>query len=321
MIFETKKIQIETLSEYLSAVRANLNFSPVEVCKKTGISIKFLNALESGNLKILPADVYVYGFLRQLAQLYIIDQNILIEQYKKERGIESQIAKASKDSSSVIDGKFFGKLVITPKVLSFIFGAVFVTITILYIIWQVWSINKTPSLQIFSPENNAVISSSFVDVKGQTDPGMSVTVNDQIVFVDNKGNFQTQLGLSAGAKEISIVAKNRFDKVNSKVLNITGSASNTTIDSQRLELKVDFNSNVVLGFGIDDQPTQTLNFSKGDSKIFTATKQILLSTTDAGATKVTLNGQLLGPMGRAGETLNNVSFFAQASSTTTPASP
>ncbi len=320
MIFETKKIQIETLSEYLSAVRANLNFSPVEVCKKTGISIKFLNALESGNLKTLPADVYVYGFLRQLAQLYIIDQNILIEQYKKERGIESQIAKASQEGASAISKKFFGKLVITPKVLSFIFGAFFVVVTVLYIIWQVWSINKTPSLQIFSPENNAVISSSFVDVKGQTDPGMSVTVNDQIIYVDNKGNFQTQLGLSAGAKEISIVAKNRFDKTNSKVLNVTGSAPTTVTTSEQLQLKVDFNSNVVLGFTIDDQPAQTLNFSKGDSKIFIATKQILLSTTDAGSTKVTLNGQVLGAMGRAGEILNNVSFFAQASGTTTPIS-
>ena len=58
MLFEKKKVRIETLSEYLNAVRKNLDLSIEEVCAKTGISRKFLNALESGNFKELPADVY-----------------------------------------------------------------------------------------------------------------------------------------------------------------------------------------------------------------------------------------------------------------------
>lgn len=309
MIFEQKKIQIETLSEYLSAARVNLNLSAEEVSKKTNISIKFLTALESGNLSALPANVYVYGFLRQLAEIYLVDEIVLIEQYKKEKGISQQLYNAEKNQSSGWQRKYFKKLVVTPKILSFGMGTIFVVASLIYIIWQVWSINKTPKLEIIKPENNSVINSSFVQVVGKTDPGMNITVNDQIIFVDNNGNFQTQVGLSPGPKEIIVVSKNRFDKSFTKTLNITGAVPEATISG--LQVKVDFTGTVTLNFIIDDQPEQSLAFNPGDSKMFMATKKIVISTTDAGATKINLNGQNLGPIGRNGEVINNVSFYAQ----------
>ena len=115
MIFEKKKIQIETLSEYLCAVRLNLNLSAEEVSKKTNISLKFLCALEKGDLKKLPADVYVYGFLRQLSELYIVDKDELIEQYKKERGIVQQLSNAVLVNNNSKSNRFFNKFIITPK--------------------------------------------------------------------------------------------------------------------------------------------------------------------------------------------------------------
>ena len=56
------------------------------VSRRTEISEKFLQALETGAYHKLPADVYVYGFLRKLGRLYRVDSAILIEQYNKERG-------------------------------------------------------------------------------------------------------------------------------------------------------------------------------------------------------------------------------------------
>ena len=46
MIFEKKKIQIETLGEYLREVRGNLQLSLEEVAKKTNIKPAFLKGLE-----------------------------------------------------------------------------------------------------------------------------------------------------------------------------------------------------------------------------------------------------------------------------------
>lgn len=320
MIFEKKKIQIETLSEYLTSVRLNLDLSREEVCKKTGISLKFLDSLETGNFKILPADVYVNGFLKQLATLYSVDQEPLIDQYKKELGISQQLSKTTDNFSGSWRKKYFGKVIVTPKILSFGMGALFVAMSLAYIIWQVWSINKTPSLEIFQPADNSVIAASFVSVLGRTDPGMNVTVNGQTIFVDSSGGFQTQLGLSPGSEEISITAKNRFNKTFSKTVNITGAAPAPGSISPQLQLKVDFTSAVVLTVTIDSQASQTLTFNQGDSKIFMANKQAVLSTSDAGATKITLNGQVLGPMGRPKEVLNNVFFYPPPPVLPTPGS-
>ncbi len=311
MLFEQKKIQIETLSEYLSAARKNLNFSISEVSKKTGIKTSFIENLESGNFKRLPADVYVLGFLKQLAELYLIGPKELANQYKKEKGIQKHLEHESGTAGARWGKKYFKKIVITPKLLSIFFILTFITMSLLYIIWQVWSINKAPSLQIMEPENNSVIAGSAVNVQGVTDPGIIITVNDQVIFVDQKGNFQTQLGLTPGAKEITILAKNRFGKTVSKLLRITG-ASQLPEDSKQLNLKIDFSATVVLSLTIDDGIQQTLQFAAGDSKTFTAKQKIVLSTSDAGATKVNLNGQNIGSLGKPHEQLNNLPFYSKA---------
>ena len=70
---------------------------------------------------------------------------------------------------------------------------------------------------------------------------------------------------------------------------------------------------------MDDQETQNFNFSSGDTKTFIAKQKIILSTSDAGATDISLNGQNLGLMGKAKEQLSGITFYAPpASATTTP---
>lgn len=316
MLFEQKKIRIETLSEYLASVRKNLNFSPEEVSSKTGIKLKFLLCLEKGDFKPLPADVYVLGFLRQLAQFYMVDSGELIEQYKKEKNIQKQVVKQNQKLAGGLLKKYFGNLVITPKALSAILGLGFVVLTLGYIFWQLWSIDKTPALLVSEPQNNSVIAGAFVNVLGHTDPGADVSVNGDNIFVDSKGNFKTQAAVSLGPEEITITASNRFGKTVSRAINITGAASSTVSSLGQLQLNLSFTGNVNIVAVVDNQPPQTLTFSSGDNKAFSAKQKILISTSDAGATKVNLNGQNLGAMGRVKEQLSNVPFFAQPATTT-----
>ena len=315
MVFEKKKIQIETLSEYLVAMRTGSGLSLAEVSQKTSISIKFINALESGNFKNLPAGVYVAGFLKQLAKLYSVDADELICQYKKEQNIHKQMQAQVKFSGQAWPRKFFRKIVITPKLLSFLAGMLFILITVGYIVWQVWSINKTPALEIFEPANNSVIEGTTALVRGQTDPGNSVTVNDQGIFVDAGGNFKTQLGLSSGPKEIKVAAKNRFDKAVTRSINVNVAGAKVQ-NGDSVELKIDFTAPVALSVSLDGQANQNLTFAQGDSQTFIAKQKIIISTSDGGATKVTVNGQSLGQMGRAKERLENVPFTATSQTAT-----
>ena len=313
MIFERKKIQTEILGEYLKSARQNLGMSLEDVARQTNIQLKFLEALENGQFKGLPADVYIFGFLRQLADLYQTDSQELITQFKKEKGIELQIIKPIGTAGQSWQKKYFGELVVTPKILSLIGGLLFIVVTVIYIVWQVLSINKTPGLDISSPSNNSVVMGSSVDVRGHTDPSALVTVNNENVFVNDKGDFDIQVGLTPGPKTISITSSNRFGKSVSKNINVTSAA--LAGNNNALVLKINFSAAAILTVMVDEQQPLTLNFNSGDSKTFTGQQKIILSTSDAGATIVYLNGQNLGALGKSREPLNNIPFYAQASST------
>ncbi len=314
MVFEKKKIRMETLSEYLSAVRQGAGLSLAEVSGKTGIKQVFLENLEAGNFSHLPADVYVCGFLRQLSEMYRVEAASLIEQFKKEKGIYGQL------QGKVLARqrgwkRFFDRLTITPKILTLVLAVIFVSASVAYIVWQVFSINRMPTLEITEPQPNQVIKNSFVKVKGKTDPGMSVTVNGQSVFVESDGGFETQLSLTSGPKDITVAAKNKFDKSVAKNVTIIGEVDSAVLAASiqnKVQLVLNFSGNVDLAYVLDDGQKNKIAFHKGDAKTLLAENKISISVSDAGATSGVLNGQALGALGRPGEALSDIPFSADA---------
>ncbi len=312
MVFETKKIQIETLGEYLKSVRENLKLTPEEVSLKTDISLKFLGFLESGLLYKLPPDVYVFGFLKKIALLYGVESEVLLEQYRKERGISLNIQKKPTNSNSKL-ASFAKNLVITPKILTFIFGLSFIVLTLIYIIWQVWSINRTPNLELFEPTDKQLIEGSFVNVKGKTAPGIRISVNqNENVFVDTQGGFSLVVGVSPGPNEIVIMAKNKFEKSVTKKLTVIGKSNSEKLNNQNVELYLEFLQNVVVKISLDDGLEETLDFKLGDKKNLQANSKIVFSVNNAAAVKAVVNGKDLGLLGREGEVLNNITFSSES---------
>jgi len=309
-MFERKKLKIETLAEYLVEIREKLDFTLEDVAKKTGIKRKFLEHLESGKFGQLPPDVYVIGFLKQLSSLYSVVPQVLIDQYKKEFSIQKNIESPLKLKKNKLK-KSWEKVVITPKRLSIFFGIVFISLTLGYIIWQLVAINKSPKLEIFEPTNSQIIFGSSLNVIGRTDPGISVSVNEQDVFVDSEGAFQIQLGISPGPIELNILAESKFEKTTSVVLNIIGEETKKQT-KKYLSLKLEFFKEVELIYEIDGNSKEIDNFNKGDVKVFEAGEKIIISTSNAGAIRAFLNGEDLGSLGREGEILENVSFFAES---------
>ncbi len=312
MVFETKKINIETLGEYLQEVRLSLNLSLPDAAKKSGIKEKHLESLESGRFSALPAEVYVLGFLKSLAVLYSTEPGLLIKQYKKERNIQTEIQKKIKQKNGM-SKKIFFKFLLTPKIFSLILGVGFVLLTGIYIIWQVISINKTPELRIYEPQDASVITDAFVNVRGKTNPGMSVSVNGQDIFVESSGDFQTQLGVSSGSKELKIVAKNKLDKsVEKNIRIVVKSPEEGQIQNNSFTIKLELLGDAQVGFALDEGESQSLTFHNGDTKLLTAQKKIIISTTNAGVTRISLDGKDMGLMGRPGEVLVDIPFFAES---------
>ncbi len=70
------------------------------------------------------------------------------------------------------------------------------------------SIEESPHLEIMEPADNAVVRSDLVDIKGKTDPGAVVSVNDEIAIADDQGYFSISLGLDPGLNIVLVSTSN-----------------------------------------------------------------------------------------------------------------
>ncbi len=76
------------------------------------------------------------------------------------------------------------------------------TLNILYL-------KKTPKLEVSAPAEGSTITggTARVEVKGVTDPGARIFVNQRLLIVDAEGNFSTNVNLNAGENKIIVEAQ------------------------------------------------------------------------------------------------------------------
>lgn len=333
MVFQTKKLAIETLSEYLHEVRTHLGLSIKEVSRTTGIGEKFLQQLESGDFHKLPPDVYIIGFLNKLSALYNISCEQVVAQYQKERGILEQVTKTEAENSKGLRA-YFSRMIITPKLLSLVVGVTGVLAIVIYLSASVAAIDRDPTLTILEPTSGSVINDGSIKVSGKTDPGTAVLINDQEVFVDGEGKFNVTLGAVAGQKVLDIKATNKFDRQTSRQILVvvqppqslatdTGAAANpdpsasvpsgnntassgdtSGNNSGDLQLHLKYAKDTVRTIISDSGTPDQKTMKKNSTEEVSAKSSINLQTNDAGSVSAVLNGQNLGKLGRSGERLN-----------------
>ncbi len=298
---------METLGEYLGAVRSELGLTLEEVSQATGVYEKFIHYIETGKYHLLPPGVYVLGFLKKLAGIYKISSDTLIEQYRKELGIVEHQASEKLAGEKTWKTRF-SKVTITPKLMTVTGSALVGAIAFFYVVFQVFAINKTPALAINEPSNDAVISGTSVNVAGKTEPGITVSINGQNVFVDPSGTFHTTIGVAPGQKELRINAANKFGKKNEQVLALRVeeqesshvAGAETTIPSE-LQLELKFSKSTKIQLEQDGVLLPQEVIPAGGVKQITAQDKVNVTTYDAGNTKITLNGEELGALGKVGQ--------------------
>jgi hypothetical protein len=82
--------------------------------------------------------------------------------------------------------------------------------------------NIPPNLVMLNPSQDSLdVSSADFDIIGQSDKGVSVTVNGQLAMVDDLGKFKIKLQLNTGKNEINIVVLDMAGNVTRKTISIT----------------------------------------------------------------------------------------------------
>ncbi len=196
-----------SLSETLRQKRLSLKLALEEVEEKSGIKIKNLKSLESGNYHDLPATVYVQGYLKSLAKLYGLEFAKILERYKEEQNILSyQIDAAALQPRAVGSNR----ISLTPKTI--VTGAIALTLLLVtvYMTKQISQVTAAPKVVLEEPTEGLQTTDSFIDITGTAEPGAQLTINNQAVPLNPDGKFKQTVYLNLGENQIIVRASNRF---------------------------------------------------------------------------------------------------------------
>lgn len=219
-MFKTKQIKTGKLGEILKNTRESLKITLGQASKNTGIPVNYLQNLEEGNYKGLPADIYIVAYLKKYTKILNLDIGEILEQFKMERGIQTSFLK----SQELIKGpfRFITKhpLVVTPKRMSLVLGILVIALIFGYFWHQLSYIINPPIIKLSQPVSDFTTSETSVEVFGQTESDVYLTINGQEVYVDKVGHFQSIVSLDTGLNILKIEAKDRFGKTNAIVRRI-----------------------------------------------------------------------------------------------------
>lgn len=222
--FIRKKVESLTLGEKLIKLRNQYRMSLAEISKATRIQVKYLEALESGDHRELPAEVYVRGFLRSYARYLGLPDDAFIKLYDKEKHIRTHLGQVE----PVVKRKAIqlqNAWVITPRTGALLAIGVVLLGTFGYLFREFRSFVAEPHLVIKHPASGLVTNEGSITVVGKTDRGAQVTLNNESVFVNNEGEFQETLTLQPGPNTLRILATNRFEKTKEAVLSVENTLS------------------------------------------------------------------------------------------------
>lgn len=193
-----------SVGDKLKQARQEQGYALEEVSKQLGISFRYLAALENNNFSDIPGQAYLKQFLKKYCDYLEINFNQLWEEVKKvDLGKRSNFNTVNRKHFFVWS-KWLRKLVVIAIIIALLS----------FLGWKVQQIFSPPELEIVQPIDNSVVFSKQIKVIGRSEPEVEITINNRLIFVDDKGNFETIIDLQKGLNLIKIMASKRYSRVN-----------------------------------------------------------------------------------------------------------
>jgi cytoskeletal protein RodZ len=202
--------------EKLREVRLEKGLTLEDVAKSTKIKTEFLEYIEEGKYEKIPPVSYAYGFVRSYARFLNLPEEEIMALFRREFDEDKAyrvLPKGLEGKEEFPISRF--RLKQTAILLIFAF-LVFMG----YILFQYRYAFLNPPLEIISPKNNALISSSQVTVSGKTDSNSTVYVDKNVVSVEQNGNFKKTINVFPGETTITIKVINKFSRETDKQIKI-----------------------------------------------------------------------------------------------------
>lgn len=170
------------------------------------VPIRMLRALEEGEFAVLPADVYVRGFVKLYAEALHLDPVPLLRQLATER---SRFSAAPAAARRVHSGLPRPRLAVflAPRSLAVVGGVVGLSAVLLYLAAQVLTYARPPRLTVHDPSRDLEFHGTDLAIRGQTDPTAEALVNGERVLVREDGTFEHTVRVRDGVNTVRVIAR------------------------------------------------------------------------------------------------------------------
>lgn len=188
-------INRENISETLSELIKKSKLSVDKIATLTEIPVRFIIALQNGDFSKLPADPYVRGYLIKIAKVLKEDPDELIFIYKNST---SRKISGKKD---VLPPNRFKKAAISRGI---IISIIIVILLSLFVTLRKDEILGLASLEVTIPKT---VNEELLMVEGSVEPGDRLTLNEELVYTDENGEFEKEIALEPGLNTLKFKVK------------------------------------------------------------------------------------------------------------------
>lgn len=288
-----------TAGEVLKNKRESLGKNLNTVSADTKIQKRFLEYIENDQYEKFDSEVFASGFIKIYSRYLGLDVEKLLAVYRR-----SNLQNGKKETKTPLvkkERKRGLKFNITPQLIAIVALVVFLLSVVGYIGFQIYKFQTPPQLTVLEPINGYESKVENILVKGSTDAGSTVTINDLPVELDSLGYFEKEITLNEGLNNITVISKKNSNNSleSSQTIKVL---YNTEIPEEISEEEVTKEYKVVLKItgasawiklDIDGENKVAQILEPNTSKEFTMINELILVTGRISATTLEINGEAL----------------------------
>jgi len=324
---------MKTVGQALAEARLGKNITLAEAERETKIRSELLRALERDDFSGLPSSTYIKGFITLYGEFLGLESDNLLALFRRQHD--------EKDDAPLqllpdLSSKGTPKWTITPG-RAFGFGIAILVLGFLgYLLAQYQSFAAAPGIEIQSPGDMTKVNNGTIQVVGRTDRDATLKINGQLVELTPSGAFSVSVTLPDGTDVLTFSATNKLGRITtvSRTVTVQTAHSTTALGPSTASSSA---LPVVAGVAtssaslVPQQPTfsKSLNLiiknsgsdfvhikvsadgtsydgyigGGGTSQAFSSNTQIVLQTSNAGSTDVSVNGIDEGVLGNSGQNM------------------
>lgn len=184
------------ITELLNGLLTAHGLNDEKLSHLTNIPKRFISALRTGDLSNLPAEPYTRGYLIKIAATLKTDPTELVSAYK-----ESVPQKRRNGSSHKLPINRYEQIPLDKK---WLFAGIIVVLLATFFFFRLDAILGIPELDVYVPEQTY---EEVLTVEGHVKPRDTLTLNGEIVYTDDAGNFKRDVLLQPGINTLDFRVK------------------------------------------------------------------------------------------------------------------